>query len=103
MILTTMKITEAPEELVVELSARYIHLYETITGENFNFLTPSNPFRIGSTITLKVFIKKYESRNHYGIGKHESHAKKITDNLDNLNISWEQFVVSAHKQPLEAA
>ena len=38
MILTTMKYyREAPEELVVELSARYIHLYETITGENFKF------------------------------------------------------------------
>jgi len=28
---------EAPKELVAELSARYIHLYETITGENFSF------------------------------------------------------------------
>ena len=28
---------EAPKELVTELSARYIHLYETITGENFSF------------------------------------------------------------------
>jgi phosphoribosylaminoimidazole-succinocarboxamide synthase len=27
----------APKELIVELSARYIHLYETITGENFEF------------------------------------------------------------------
>ncbi|HAY75362.1 MAG: AIR carboxylase family protein [Verrucomicrobiota bacterium] len=36
-----------------------------------------------------------------GSASDESHAKKITDNLDNLNISWEQFVASAHKQPLE--
>ncbi len=28
---------EAPSELVVELSARYIHLYESITGEVFTF------------------------------------------------------------------
>ena len=28
---------EAPKELVAELSASYIHLYETITGENFSF------------------------------------------------------------------
>ena len=27
----------APEELVVELSRRYIQLYEMITGENFKF------------------------------------------------------------------
>jgi 5-(carboxyamino)imidazole ribonucleotide mutase len=36
-----------------------------------------------------------------GSARDESHAKKITDNLDNLNINWEQFVASAHKQPLE--
>ncbi len=28
---------DAPEELVVELSSRYIYLYETITGESFPF------------------------------------------------------------------
>ena len=36
-----------------------------------------------------------------GSASDKSHAKKITDNLDNLNINWEQFVASAHKQPLE--
>ena len=36
-----------------------------------------------------------------GSASDEPHAKKITDNLDNLNINWEQFVASAHKQPLE--
>jgi len=36
-----------------------------------------------------------------GSASDESHAKKITDNLDNLNINWKQFVASAHKQPLE--
>ena len=28
---------EAPEELVVELSNRYIYLFETITGNDFSF------------------------------------------------------------------
>jgi len=31
----------------------------------------------------------------------EIHAKKITDNLDEYGISWEQHVASAHKQPLK--
>ena len=31
----------------------------------------------------------------------ETHAKKITDNLDEYGISWEQHVASAHKQPLK--
>ncbi len=36
-----------------------------------------------------------------GSSADEPHAKKITDNLDELSIPWEQFVASAHKQPLE--
>ena len=31
---------DAPEDLIVELSKRYIYLYETITGEKFTF--PNN-------------------------------------------------------------
>ena len=31
------KLPEAPEGLVIELSARYIHLYEKITGQSFTF------------------------------------------------------------------
>ena len=48
---------EAPKELVVELSARYIHLYETITGENFSFpdLTQTAEERIFNN--LKTYIK----------------------------------------------
>ena len=31
----------------------------------------------------------------------EPHAKKITDNLDNYEINWEQHAASAHKEPLK--
>lgn len=31
----------------------------------------------------------------------EPHAKKITDKLDDYDISWEQHAASAHKQPLK--
>ena len=31
----------------------------------------------------------------------EPHSKKITDNLDEYGISWEQHASSAHKQPLK--
>ena len=31
----------------------------------------------------------------------EPHAKKITDQLDQYNIKWEQHAASAHKQPLK--
>lgn len=31
----------------------------------------------------------------------ESHAKKITDKLDEYSIQWEQYFASAHKEPLK--
>ena len=31
----------------------------------------------------------------------ESHAKKITNKLDDYGIAWEQHAASAHKQPLK--
>ena len=31
----------------------------------------------------------------------ESHAKKITNKLDEYGIAWEQHAASAHKQPLK--
>ena len=31
----------------------------------------------------------------------ESHAKKITNKLDDYGIAWEQHTASAHKQPLK--
>ena len=31
----------------------------------------------------------------------EPHAKKITDKLDEYDITWEQHAASAHKQPLK--
>ncbi len=31
----------------------------------------------------------------------EPHAKKITNKLDDFEISWEQHAASAHKQPLK--
>ena len=34
-----------------------------------------------------------------GSSSDEGHAKKITDGLDEFEITWEQHVASAHKQP----
>ena len=36
-----------------------------------------------------------------GSASDEPHAKKITDKLDEHEISWEQHAASAHKQPLK--
>ncbi|VEB39133.1 phosphoribosylamidoimidazole-succinocarboxamide synthase [Legionella sainthelensi] len=37
------KLPQAPHELVIELSTRYIQLYERITGKNFNFTAHKEP------------------------------------------------------------
>ena len=47
---------EAPEELVVELSSRYIYLYETITGENFPFSSTDNKVQERITENIKELI-----------------------------------------------
>ena len=36
-----------------------------------------------------------------GSASDEPHSKKITDKLDEYEISWEQHAASAHKQPLK--
>ena len=36
-----------------------------------------------------------------GSASDKPHAKKITDKLDEYEISWEQHAASAHKQPLK--
>lgn len=43
---------KAPQELVIELSARYVHLFETITDQTFQFPDPSLPVmeRINQTL-----------------------------------------------------
>ncbi len=46
----------APDELVIELSQRYIYLYETITGKNFEFPATDPPIdqRIVNNITAAI-------------------------------------------------
>ena len=45
---------KAPDNLVVELSARYIHLFETITGQTFKFPDPNQGImnRIVNSLSL---------------------------------------------------
>ena len=50
------ELPEAPEQLVVELSARYIHLYETITGENFKFPDTNQSIQDRLNNNLKKYL-----------------------------------------------
>lgn len=110
---------KAPSDLIVELSRRYIRLYETITGQTFQFPDPNiNPSeRIKKNIVSHVsYINAQQPQSQVrspksevrepaiktvlilGSDKDTDHAKKITDALDACKIPHEQFVASAHKE-----
>ena len=48
---------KAPDELVVELSARYIQLYEMITGKQFQFPTGDEPITEGINKIVEGYIE----------------------------------------------
>jgi phosphoribosylaminoimidazole-succinocarboxamide synthase len=48
---------QAPDELVVELSARYIQLYEMITGKQFQFPTGDEPITEGINKIVEGYIE----------------------------------------------
>lgn len=114
----------APKHLVIELSRRYIQLYEMITGQNFMFpdLSDSIQERIENNLLKPepTPMIKSETRDYpltptpvtkpdhgvkciliLGSDKDQTHAKKITDELNKFGIQWEQRVASAHKQGRE--
>ncbi len=96
---------EAPPELVIELSRRYIMLYEMITGEPFQF--PAEDMPIADRIQKNIEKYKRESCPLtviliLGSDKDSEHAKKITDALDGFHIPHEQYVASAHKEAAKA-
>ena len=50
----------APAELVIELSARYIHLYETITGKDFQFPDQTKAINERIIRTLEPYHSKFK-------------------------------------------
>lgn len=123
------ELPQAPEELIIELSKRYIQLYEMITGQMFDFpeantsvehslkesllpFTSDSPLVHHKNTEGENFSTQIETKKEVktkttcvillGSDKDEPHALKITSALDSLNIPWEQHVASAHKQAREA-
>ena len=64
---------DAPEDLVAELSSRYIYLYETITGGCSPSLTLENQLKIESMKTWRVY---HESCNYNGFHIRRTPCKK---------------------------
>jgi phosphoribosylaminoimidazole-succinocarboxamide synthase len=122
----------APPELVSELSKRYVQLYEMITGREFEYSKDDmvmdrikkNLNRFVGTSDLNLIIPTVNvtaDKNTWqvsdptvepktsvttvlilGSTSDEPFAKKITDELDKLDLVWQQHVASAHKQANEA-
>ncbi len=107
----------APRELVIELSRRYIMLYEMITGEKFIF--PKNK-DINSRITTNLrqefshptFVTDRGPESDrkqvlsmlkviiiMGSTSDEEHAQKIINKLNEHKICSEKYIASAHKEP----
>lgn len=118
------KLPPAPEELIVELSRRYIQLYEMITDLDFVFPnTEQDPDeRITSNLTKYIRTRQkpepmpeitkevniQPTNKNYpiplsvviimGSEKDKPHAQKIIDELNNFGIQYHEYIASAHKQ-----
>lgn len=113
---------KAPEELVVTLSARYIELYERITGEKFQFhdeeestAEPAVDPLTKQPIKFSRHDRLVTNLRNAGVFKTPSRkaviimgsdidrpwANNITKFLEKHGISFEVHQASAHKQPLK--
>lgn len=108
------ELPKAPEDLVIELSRRYITLYEKITNEKFGF--PSDDEPIGHRIAKNISAAQINNQSDQqlirssqtnkaviimGSAKDHPFVNKITESLNELQIEYDEYVASAHKQPLD--
>ncbi|MBU1201986.1 MAG: AIR carboxylase family protein [Nanoarchaeota archaeon] len=87
------------DEDVIEVSYRYIDLYETLTGKNFNF--PQTNVRLDLIEKLKDtgYIKGGLVAIVAGSDSDMPHIEKIKSELDKYGIPSHVRICSAHKQP----
>lgn len=104
------ELPEAPEDLVAELSYRYITLYEMITGKSFQF--PPEPLRkksVSERIEEAFPHWDLDAENEdcwlvrfiMGSESDRAHAEKISQYFTIWGIPWEINTASAHKNPLK--
>lgn len=89
----------APDDLVIELSRRYIKLYEMITNEKFIFPNDADiKARIANNFK-KIIFNNMMAVIIMGSESDAEFAKKIIERLDADQIAHAEYVASAHKQP----
>jgi len=115
------ELPDAPEELVIELSKRYIQLYEMITRQTFEFPENSGGVKARIEHNFQTNLKKTMLPKKspisiptglandkqikvvlvLGSDKDKSFASKITEKLEEFGIKFDQHIASAHKQARE--
>lgn len=88
-----------PDDMIVEVSRRYISVYEKITGKEFEF----NPFPINERIIYNLKKKNYIKGCFVPViiasDKDLEHARKIRKELKSFGINSRLHISSAHKTP----
>ena len=96
---STGKPPSLSDEDVVEVSRRYIHLYELLTGEKFEFPKGSVRHDIVNSLRNSGYIKGAIAVIVAGSDSDMPHMEKIKSELGRYGIPSVMRICSAHKQP----
>ncbi|UCD04108.1 MAG: AIR carboxylase family protein [Candidatus Woesearchaeota archaeon] len=96
---STGKIPELSDEDVVEVSYRYIKLYESLTGKTFRFPTANAKLEVISNLQNVGYIKGGIAVIMAGSYSDKPHIDKIQEELNKYGIPSKVRICSAHKQP----
>lgn len=90
---------ELDDEDVIEVAYRYIGLYESLTGNKFNFPQSNVSIDMIDKLRKEGYIKGGIAIIMAGSDSDMPHIKKIEDELKEYSIPSQVRICSAHKQP----
>ena len=96
---STGKIPELSDEDVIEVSYRYIRLYETLTGKEFIFSEGNVKSDLIYSLRKEGYIKGGLVVIMAGSDSDMPHIEKIQKELEKYDIPSDVRICSAHKQP----
>ena len=95
----TGEIPKLTDEDVIEVSYRYINLYELLTGKEFEFPSAHPRIELLSKLQQAGLISGGLAVIMAGSDSDMPHIEKIQKALDDFNVKSEVRICSAHKQP----
>ena len=96
---STGEVPKLDDEDVVEISYRYIKLYELLTGKDFDFPRGNVRYDLLDKLRKAGYIKGCIVIIIAGSDSDMPHIQEIKKELDNYEIKSEIRICSAHKQP----